>query len=190
MQRFEGKVVFITGGGAGLGRECALWWAEEGASVVVTDIVEPHALDVAAAITNKGFPALGMKVDVAKEAEVSSAVDRTVETYGRLDIMFANAGKPVAGLGSIPLEDITEEQWNDAVAVNLTGVFFCGKHAARVMKGQGGGNIVVTASAGGLTAYPNFGPYCSAKAGAIGLVRSMATDWGKYGIRVNALAPT
>lgn len=189
MGRFEGKIIFITGAGAGLGRECAFWWAEEGGTIVATDVVEKRAVDVAAQITEKGGTALGIKVDVGIESEVAEAVDQAVRQFGRVDILFANAGKSVDGFGSIPLEDITEAQWDDVNDAVYKGVFFSGKHAARVMKGAGGGNIVVTTSAGGLNAYPGFGPYCSGKAGAIGLIRSMAFDWGKYGIRVNGLAP-
>ncbi len=190
MARFDGKVIFITGAGSGLGRECALWWAEEGGSIIVTDVVEKRALDVADQIGDKGGACLPIKVDVGVEREVEAAVDRTVTEFGRLDVMFANAGKPVEGFGSIAFENITEAQWNDVNDTVFKGVFFCGKHAARVMKNQGGGNIVVTASAGGINAYPGFAPYCAGKAGAIGLVRSMAFDLGGYGIRVNGLAPT
>jgi NAD(P)-dependent dehydrogenase (short-subunit alcohol dehydrogenase family) len=188
--RFEGKVIFITGAGSGLGRECALWWAEEGATVVATDVVEKRAHDVAASIADKGGTAVAMRVDVGIEADVEAAVAKTIEQFGRLDIMFANAGKPVEGFGTIPLEDVTEAQWDDVNNAVYKGVFFCGKHAARVMKGHGGGNIVVTTSAGGLNAYPGFAAYNAGKSGAIGLVRSMAFDFGKYGIRVNGLAPT
>ncbi len=190
MGRFEGKVILITGAGSGLGRECAFWWAEEGAHILATDVVEKRAHDVATAISDKGGSAISMRVDVGVEAEVEAAVARAVQEFGRLDIMFANAGKPVEGFGAIPLEDVTEAQWDDVNDAVYKGVFFCGKHAARVMKGQGGGNIVVTTSAGGLNAYPGFAAYNAGKAGAIGLVRSMAFDLGKYGIRVNALAPT
>jgi NAD(P)-dependent dehydrogenase (short-subunit alcohol dehydrogenase family) len=190
VRRFEEKVIFISGAGSGLGRECALWWAEEGGRIIVTDVIEQRAVDVSGQINGKGGTSVAIKVDVGVEQEVEMAVQRTVRDFGRLDIMFANAGKPVEGYGSIPLEDITEAQWDDVNDVVYKGVFFCGKHAARVMKEQGGGNIVVTISAGGLNAYPGFGPYCAGKAGAIGLVRSMALDWGKYAIRVNGLAPT
>jgi NAD(P)-dependent dehydrogenase (short-subunit alcohol dehydrogenase family) len=190
VKRFEEKVIFISGAGSGLGRECALWWAEEGGRIIVSDVIEQRAIDVSDQINDKGGTSVAVKVDVGVEKEVEMAVQRTVKDFGRLDVMFANAGKPVQGYGSIPLEDITEAQWDDVNNVVYKGVFFCGKHAARVMKEQGGGNIVVTISAGGLNAYPGFGPYCAGKAGAIGLVRSMALDWGKYAIRVNGLAPT
>jgi NAD(P)-dependent dehydrogenase (short-subunit alcohol dehydrogenase family) len=190
MAAFDGTAIFVTGGGAGLGRECALQWALEGARVAVSDIVGKRARAVADEIVHKGGRAIGLKVDVTKEAEVEAGIKACVSTFGRLDVAFANAGKAPIGFGSVPLEDVTEQEWDDVNDVVYKGVFFTGKHAARVMKEQGGGNIVVTISAGGLNAYPGFGPYNSGKSGAVGLVKSMAYDWGKYGIRVNALAPT
>jgi len=190
MDRFVDKVVVITGGGSGLGRECALWWAQEGGRIVVSDLIEERAVRVAKEIGDGGGAAAAIKADVGVESEVAAAVDLAVAEWGRLDIMFANAGKAPAGFGGIALEDITEAQWDDVNDVVYKGVFFSGKQACRVMKGAGGGNIVVTVSAGGLNAYPGFGPYCAGKAGAAGLIRSMAYDWGRYGIRVNGLAPT
>jgi NAD(P)-dependent dehydrogenase (short-subunit alcohol dehydrogenase family) len=188
--RFDGKIIFITGAGSGLGRECAYWWAEEGATIIATDVVEKRAVAVAEQINEKGGNALAIKVDVGVEADVESAVAKVVDEFGRIDVMFANAGKPVEGFGSVAFEDVSEAQWDDVNDAVYKGVFFCGKHAARVMKRQGGGNIVVTTSAGGLNAYPGFAAYNAGKAGAIGLVRSMAFDLGGYGIRVNGLAPT
>jgi NAD(P)-dependent dehydrogenase (short-subunit alcohol dehydrogenase family) len=188
--RFDDKIIFITGGGSGLGRECALWWAEAGGTVVVTDLVEKRAADVAAEINTKGGTAVAIRVDVAREAEVAAAVDRTVDRFGRLDIMFANAGKVQAGAGALTLDELTAEQFDDVVDVVFKGVFYCGKHAARVMKPAGRGNIVVTVSASGLNAYPGFGAYGAGKTGAMGLVRSMAYEFGRFGIRCNALAPT
>jgi NAD(P)-dependent dehydrogenase (short-subunit alcohol dehydrogenase family) len=190
MNRFTDKVILITGAGSGLGRECAIWWAEEGGKIVVTDVIEQRAIDVASQITEKGGLAIPLKCDVKIEAEVEAAVDAAVEKWGRLDIMHANAGKGPAGFGTIALEDFTSEDWDDVNDVNFRGVFFSCKYACRQMKTQGGGNIVVTISAGGLNAYPGFGAYCSGKAGVIGMVRNMALDWGRYGIRVNGLAPT
>jgi NAD(P)-dependent dehydrogenase (short-subunit alcohol dehydrogenase family) len=190
MGRFDDKVIVITGGGSGLGAVCAETWAAEGGTVVVTDVVGKRAMDVAERIREAGNEAIGLKADVRLEDDIEAAVRVAVDNYGRLDIMFANAGKPPEGFGTVPLEDVTQEMWDDNNHVCLRGVFFAGKHACRQMKTQGGGNIVVTISAGGLNAYPGFAPYNSAKAGAIGLVKSMAYDWGRYGIRVNALSPT
>jgi len=191
MARFSGKVVAITGGGSGLGRECALQWSEEGGKIVVTDIVEERALKVAAEITDKGGAALGVVADVSVEGDMENAVNTATKHFGQLDIMFANAGITQAGWGRISLEDLTESQWDEVVNVVYKGVWLAAKHACRQMKRQGrGGNIVVTTSAGGLNSYPGYGAYCSGKAGAIGLIKSMAHEWGRYGIRVNGLAPT
>jgi NAD(P)-dependent dehydrogenase (short-subunit alcohol dehydrogenase family) len=187
--RFADKIIMITGAGSGLGRECARLWAADGGSIVVTDIVCERAEKVAAEITGAGGVALARRVDVTDEDDVASAVAATVEAFGRIDVMFANAGIGPEGFGTVPLEDTTEQQWDAVNDVVYKGVFFCGKHAARAMKRRGG-NIVVTISAGGLNAYPGFAPYNAGKAGAVGLVKSMAFDWGRYGIRVNALAPT
>ena len=189
MGRFTDKVIVITGGGSGLGRECALWWAAEGGKIVVTDLIEKRANDVAGQITGKGGEAIARKCDVKVEAEVEAAVQAAVAEWGRIDIMFSNAGKAPEGFGTVPFEDVTEEQWEDLNDVIFRGVFFAGKHAARQMKKQGGGNIVVTVSAAGLNAYPGFGPYVAGKTGAIGIIRAMAYDWDRHGIRVNGLAP-
>jgi NAD(P)-dependent dehydrogenase (short-subunit alcohol dehydrogenase family) len=191
VNRFADKVIVITGAGAGLGRECALAWAREGGSIVVTDVIEARAKAVADEISASGGHAIARRADVAVEAEVEAAVAAAVAEWGRLDIMFANAGRGPAGFGGTPLEDVTEAEWDEVNDVVYKGVFFSGKHACRQMKKQGtGGNIVVTTSAGGLNAYPGFGAYNAGKAGAIGLIKSMAYDWGRYGIRVNGLAPT
>lgn len=188
--RFAGKSIVITGAGAGLGRLCALQWSGEGGRIVVSDLLEERAQAVAKEIEAAGGDAVGIKADVRVEAEVEQAVGAAVEHFGGIDIMFANAGRSLPGGPSIM--ETTEEQWDDVINVVFRGVFFSGKHAARQMKRQGrGGNIVVTTSAAGINAYPvGFGAYAAGKAGAIGLVHSMATEWGRFGIRVNGLAPT
>jgi NAD(P)-dependent dehydrogenase (short-subunit alcohol dehydrogenase family) len=187
--RFAGKVIVITGAGSGLGRECALQWSSEGAAVVVTDISEARARAVAEEIEKNSGQAISLTADVCVESEVEQAVLQAVKHFGRIDIMFANAGRSIPGGG--PLENVTQEQWESVNNLVFRGVFFAGKYACRAMKEQGGGNIVVTTSAAALNAYPvGFGPYASGKAGVIGLVKSMAVEWGKYGIRVNGLAPT
>jgi NAD(P)-dependent dehydrogenase (short-subunit alcohol dehydrogenase family) len=113
---------------------------------------------------------------------------------GQLDVMFANAGRSMTprseGGGSLALEDVTQSQWDDVTNVSFRGVFFSGKYACHAMKKQGFGNIVVTVSAAAANSYPGIAVYGAGKAGLLGLIRGMATDWGKYGIRVNGLAPT
>jgi len=127
--RFVDKVILITGGGAGLGRLWAQLWADEGGKIVVTDLLEQRALRVAKEIEDAGAIAVGIRADVTRESDVAVAVDLAVSTWGRLDVMFPNAGKPVAANGAIALEDFTEEQWNDVNDVVFKGVFFSANEA-------------------------------------------------------------
>ena len=188
--RLEGKVVVITGAGHGLGRECSRLFASEGAKVVATDIVEEHIKSVAEEIEGRGGQAIHCVADVTSEADMQAAVEAAVNRFGRLDVMFCNAGIPEEGFGSVSFVDTTLESWGRVVAVNLTGVFLGAQAATRQFLRQGGGgNIVVTTSAAGLVAYRGFRSYVAAKSGANGLVRALSLELGEHGIRVNALCP-
>jgi NAD(P)-dependent dehydrogenase (short-subunit alcohol dehydrogenase family) len=186
--RLAGKVALITGAGSGLGREVAMLFAHEGANVVVTDINEQRAKAVAAEIGETGDVARSFVVDVTSEDQVAAGMDQAVSWLGALDIVHANAGVGVPGGGSVRFEDTTEESWDTVNDVNVKGVFFTIKHAARVMK-QSGGCIIATSSAASTVAYPGMAIYASGKAAVNGLVRNAAFDLGRYGIRVNAVCP-
>lgn len=188
--RLAGKTALITGAGSGLGREVALIFAREGVNVVVTDISESRAKDVAEQIGAAGHVGRSYVVDVSQEAEVEAGVRQAVEWFGQLNIMHANAGIGVFGNGSVAFEDTTAESWDHTNDVNYKGVFFSIKHAARAMKKNGGGSIIATSSAASFVGYPGMGVYAAGKAGVNGLVRNAAFDLGKYGIRVNAVCPT
>jgi NAD(P)-dependent dehydrogenase (short-subunit alcohol dehydrogenase family) len=188
--RLQDKVVVITGAGHGLGRESARLFASEGAKVVVTDIVDTHVKTLADEINGSGGQAVAARADVTSEDDMLAAVNTAVESFGRLDVMFCNAGIPEVGFGTVEFVDTTLENWNRVIGVNLTGVFLGAKAAAKQFLAQGGGGtIVVTTSAASLVAYPGFRSYVAAKAGANGLVRALSTDLGRFGIRVNALCP-
>lgn len=189
VNRLAGKTAIITGAGSGLGRESALLFAEEGANVVVTDKVDKRAENVTAEIIGRGGKAVGLTADVTVEADMQAACERAVSEFGRLDIMYANAGVAPRDYAQVPFEEFTEEDWDAVNDVVFKGVFLACKQAVRVMKGQGGGTIVVTTSSGSFVAVPGFFAYNAGKGGANMLVRSMAVDLGHYGIRANALAP-
>src|SRR4029453_8956479 len=126
-----------------------------------------------------GGEAVAAKADVTSEDDMRAAVQTAVDAFGRLDVMFCNAGIPEVGFGQVSFVDTTLENWNKVLAVNLTGVFLGAKAATvQFQKQGGGGTIVVTTSAAGLVAYPGFRSYVAAKAGANGLVRALATDLG------------
>jgi NAD(P)-dependent dehydrogenase (short-subunit alcohol dehydrogenase family) len=174
-----------------LGRECALLFASEGAKIITSDYVHGRAERVADEIIGAGGEAFGVHADVRVEADMERLVHTAVDHFGRIDIVHANAGIPEPGFGANAFHELSLEDWNNIFATNLTGIFLAWKHAARQMIAQGhGGNLVATTSASSLNAYPGFPAYTASKAGANGLVRAAAIEWGRYGIRANGLAPT
>jgi NAD(P)-dependent dehydrogenase (short-subunit alcohol dehydrogenase family) len=189
--RLQDKVVVITGAGSGLGRESALLFAAEGAKVVVTDLIRKRAEKVASEVNAVAAGAgVSLAADVRSEGDMKAAVQLALDTWGRIDVMFANAGIGEVGFGSVPFEDLTVENWDAVQDVNLKGVFLAAKAAVPPMKQQGGGTIVVTSSASAIAAYPHFVSYTASKHGVNGLVKVLSYDLGKYGIRINALCPT
>ena len=188
--RLQDKVVVITGAGHGLGRDASRLFAAEGAKVVATDIVDTHVKSVVEEIRAAGGEATYLQADVTSADDMTAAVQGAVDAFGRLDVMYCNAGIPEVGFGTVSFVDTPLGNFEKVVAVNLTGVFLGAQAAARQFIRQGGGgNIVVTTSAAGLVAYPGFRSYVAAKAGANGLVKALAVDLGEHGIRVNALCP-
>ena len=187
--RLDGKVCIITGGGSGLGRDAAQLFASEGAIVIASDVSAARAAETAALVAADGGRCVAATANIATEAEVASICDRAVEEFGRLDVMMANAGI-VAATNSTPFDEITEDEWQRVLGVNLTGTFLSLKHAVRVMKPRRTGSIVVTSSMAALVAWPSVAPYVASKGGVNALVRAAALDVGAYGIRVNAICPS
>lgn len=189
--RMKNKIVTITGAGSGLGREGAILFASEGASVVVSDVIPERAQKVTEVIIGLGGDAIAASADVRVESEMKALVQVTTEAYGRIDVMWANAGIPEPGFGMTSLHESTLDDWNNVFAVNTTGIYLAWKPAARWMIENGEpGTLLATSSAASFNAYPGFPMYTASKAAVNGLTRAAAFEFGKFGIRANALCPT
>jgi NAD(P)-dependent dehydrogenase (short-subunit alcohol dehydrogenase family) len=185
MTQLAGKVALITGAGSGIGQATATLFAHEGAKVVVVDIVPPQGEATVEQIREAGGEAVFVKADVSRPADAQNMIQTAVDTYGRLDILFNNAG--VLRRGTI--EECTEEDWDFVMAVNLKGVFLGSKYAVPVMKRQGSGVIVSTASGAGQQGTFRSPAYCASKAGVILLMKQLAVDYPDAGIRFEYLIP-
>lgn len=202
MRRFEGKTVVVTGSGRdrGLGQAILRRFADEGANCVVSDIGSPQSrmgtgdigtteamAAVADDLRERGALVATIACDVRREASCAALVDGALAAFGSLDIFVNNAG---IGYLMKPLLETEEADWEAVIGVNLSGAFFCTKHAARAMIAGGrGGRIINIASQAAKSGFPHMAPYCSSKHGMIGLTRSTAIDLGRYGITVNAVCP-
>jgi len=182
--KLKGKVSIITGAGSGIGKASAELFAAEGSMVVVCDINAEAGEEVAQKIKDSGGEAAFLKVDVASGDDAKRMIDTTVDSYGRLDILFNNAG--VAGE---TLDDTTEEKFRKVIDINLTGPFLACMYATPQMRRQGGGTFINTGSIGGLQAMGRSPAYTASKGGLVMLTRALARNLAKDNIRANCICP-
>ena len=186
MGRLSGKKAIVTGAASGIGRASARIFAREGARVVAVDMVEEGLAATVAMITEAGDIATAVTADAGSEDDVADFINNCVETYGGLDVSYANAG--VSG-GRVPLAQQTVEMWQNVLRINLIGPFLAIKHAAPIMLAQGKGSIICTASVAALRANAGGPPYAASKAGVVSLVQTPANELFASGVRVNAICP-
>ncbi len=188
MEDFKNKVVVITGARRGMGKADALLFAQKGAKVVVSDISQEDCQKVVDQIEKKGGQAIAVKCDVSKKEEVDNLFRKTIEKFGRVDVLVNNAGI----CEFKPFIDLTEEEWDRTLNINLKGYFLCSQAAAKEMAKQKSGVIVNIASvAMGQVGvgFPNIVHYCASKGGIAAMTEAMALELAPYNIRVNAIAP-
>src|SRR6266536_3101975 len=184
--KLRDQVAIVTGGGRGIGETIALRFAAEGAAVTVAGTSREALERTARLIRERGGRAIASVTDVADETAVAAMVTATLAELGRLDVLVNNAG--ISG-PTARAEDVTREDWDHTMGINLTGAFLCAKHVLPRLIAQRSGRIINIASVAGLTGYPLRVPYAVSKWGMIGLTRTLAMEAGEFGVTVNAIAP-
>ena len=183
--KLNDQVAVVTGAGSGIGRATAALFAREGATVVVVDLVADAAMETAELIAEAGGRALAVKADVSDMTQVGAAFQKVMDDYGRVDVLYNNAG--VNSSGSVI--DASEDDWDRCFAVNAKGTFVCSQVAARSMVAAGRGSIINQGSVAAVVGIANFASYCASKGAVVALTRSMSVDLAPRGVRVNAICP-
>lgn len=183
--RLKNKKALVTGGGRGLGRAIALAFAREGADVAIAEIDMASAEKVVTEVKSIGRRSMATKTDISNKKEIQEMVQAVVREFGNIDILVNNAGISMVARS----EDLSEQDWDKAFNINLKALFFCSQAVCKEMVKQKGGKIINIASIYGLFGVPERVAYCTSKAGVISLTQTLACEWAKYRINVNAIAP-
>jgi len=187
MRRFENKVVFITGGASGIGREAAVTFAQEGGKIAIADWNLEGAQETVALITATGAEAIAYQLDVSKYDQVKDVIAKVVAHYGTVDIALNNAG--IGGKSPFKTAEHKLEDWDNVIAVNQSGVFYCMKEELAIMQQHNSGTIVNISSIAGLKALSRQQAYVASKHAVIGMTKTAAVEYARKGIRVNAVCP-
>jgi len=179
----SGKVAIVTGGSRGLGKAMAIGLANAGANIVICDIIDTK--ETVSIIQGLGRESIGVKVDVTNYADIAMMVKKTLEKFQKIDILVNNAGI----VKSAPSESMIQKDWEKVLSVNLTGEFLCAQAVGNQMIKQKHGRIINISSVAGMLGSDQSSAYCASKAGIILLTKTLAVEWGKYGINVNAICP-
>jgi NAD(P)-dependent dehydrogenase (short-subunit alcohol dehydrogenase family) len=183
--KLAGQVAVVTGAGSGIGRAAAALFAREGAAVAVVDLAAPAAEEAAGEITGAGGKAQAIVADIADRGQVDTAFAEILGEFGRVDVLYNNAGVNSAG----SVLDATDEDWDRCFAVNARGTFLCSRAAARPMTAAGRGSIINQGSVAAVVGVANFASYCASKGAVVALTRSMSVDLAPRGVRVNVICP-